>query len=426
MMRMTRTARSVATTALLLAVVPGARGVLAEERAAISGSWVATKFEVAAPGVGPVDFVGLGGSIWMTIDTSGRYIFTVSPPGAPGLETSGGEWRADSETSFEIRPDGSDTTFALSVVITGDTALLAGPIEIDLDADGVDEIGTFEALLTRDVDKLDEGDGVPGGWVRSGGRIRTYELKRPTAADGASALLIVLHGSGDSGRSIRNFADLDRFADANGLLIAYPDAVSGEWADGCACTSANSPADDLAFVETLIGQLSSAYAVDPSRVYAAGFSRGGMFAQRLGCQLSHRIAAIASVAAGMPTSFAPACRPSRAVPVLLFHGSADRSFEGSQAFLGARDTFGKWAELGACVGPSLELLPDVAADGTSVSRTTHATCAAEVEVDLFTIDQGGHTWPGSPAAWPASFGLVTQDVSAAELIASFFDRHALR
>ena len=60
------------------------------------------------------------------------------------------------------------------------------------------------------------------------------------------------------------------------------------------------------------------------------------------------------------------------------------------------------------------------------AQTTHATCADEVEVDLFTVDEGGHTWPGSPTAWPASFGLVTQDVSAAELITSFFDRHTLR
>src|SRR5581483_3180681 len=51
-----------------------------------------------------------------------------------------------------------------------------------------------------------------------------------------------------------------------------------------------------------------------------GFSNGGMMSHRLACELSDRIAAIGAVA-GTPAI--PTCTPSRPVPVLQTHGTAD-------------------------------------------------------------------------------------------------------
>ena len=55
--------------------------------------------------------------------------------------------------------------------------------------------------------------------------------------------------------------------------------------------------DDLAFVDELLDLLIGDYCADDNRVYATGMSGGGIFASRLVCDMSDRIAAAVSVAA---------------------------------------------------------------------------------------------------------------------------------
>ena len=64
------------------------------------------------------------------------------------------------------------------------------------------------------------------------------------------------------------------------------------------------PANEMPFFNDLLDQIESEYSVDVSRIYTAGYSDGGFMSFRLGCELSGRIAAIATVGAVMPESLA--------------------------------------------------------------------------------------------------------------------------
>jgi polyhydroxybutyrate depolymerase len=58
-------------------------------------------------------------------------------------------------------------------------------------------------------------------------------------------------------------------------------------------------ADDIGFMTALIDELTSVYSIDPTKIYLAGMSNGGMMTHRLAIALSDRIAAIGTVVGAM-------------------------------------------------------------------------------------------------------------------------------
>src|SRR5260370_13986471 len=80
---------------------------------------------------------------------------------------------------------------------------------------------------------------------------------------------------------------------------------------------------DGTFISELIDTLEAAYNIDPARIYADGIYNGGGMAFVLSCALSDRIAAVGMVAAAqsLPWSW---CTDHRPVPMVTFHGTADR------------------------------------------------------------------------------------------------------
>jgi len=62
-------------------------------------------------------------------------------------------------------------------------------------------------------------------------------------------------------------------------------------------------------------------------------------------------------------------------------------------------------------------------DGTRVRHTVFAGCGEGRSVELYTIEGGGHTWPGGPAAgWRV--GRVSRELDATEVIWAFFAGHS--
>ena len=55
------------------------------------------------------------------------------------------------------------------------------------------------------------------------------------------------------------------------------------------------------FIEAIIDTLSTEFNVNNDRVYACGYSEGGIFSYELGCRLNNRIAAFGSVSGSMLT-----------------------------------------------------------------------------------------------------------------------------
>ena len=101
----------------------------------------------------------------------------------------------------------------------------------------------------------------------------------------------------------------DELATRDQWVVAYPDGLYHRWNDGRNDATSRSSAervDDVLLISTLIDHLKELYSIDTNRVFATGMSNGGMMTERLGCELSDKIAAIAAVAGSLPQALADA------------------------------------------------------------------------------------------------------------------------
>lgn len=268
--------------------------------------------------------------------------------------------------------------------------------------------------------------------VKSGGRDRTYLVHVPKGLDPKTPapVVVVYHGAAMSSRVIRGFSGLDETADKHKFVVVYPDGTGPllTWNAGGFPGNGLNKADDVGFTRDLLDDLKGVAAVDPKRVYAAGFSNGGMLAYKLANDLSDRFAAVAAVG-GTMTFDNPA--PKRPVPVVHFHGTEDTfvPYGGNNgrgpALKSVDETAKAWAAANGCpAAPADADEPDAdPADGCRVTRRTYGPGTDGAEVVVYTITGGGHTWPGQPN-FGGLIGRATKDIDANATIWEFFRKHA--
>ena len=267
--------------------------------------------------------------------------------------------------------------------------------------------------------------------LKSGGDLRNYWLVRPEGLEKTkpAPLLMVLHGSAGSGEDMMTVTQrgFERLADKEKFVVVYPDALERRWNDQ------GGTVDDVGFLLAIVDKLVADGLVDKNRIYVAGISNGGMMAQRLACEQADRIAGIATVAGGLPEPLQATCKPARALPVLVIHGTEDpivpwsggavAGFEDFGKVLSARETAKFWAANNRCGdGGVIAAEPDRdPKDGTRVKMEVFASCPAGAAVKLAAVEGGGHTWPGGYQYLPERFiGRTSQDVDANMLIWDFF------
>ena len=264
--------------------------------------------------------------------------------------------------------------------------------------------------------------------------MRTFRVYVPAMYDGQTPrpLLFNFHGSGGNAANFESATKFRSVADTANFILITPNGTVDPvypqygqiWNNFSCCT----PVDDVLFVSDLIDSLAGKYNIDLTRIYSAGYSNGGFMGYDLACKLSHRIAAVASVAGTMITSRLQSCSPSRVVPILEIHGTLDGNvpFNGG-IILG--DTLASvpavlafWANFNQCDAPppTITNLPNTnITDGSTVQRHVYPNCGDGSSVELLKVILGGHTWPGLPG------GNTNRDIIADQEIWHFFNKHNL-
>ena len=221
-----------------------------------------------------------------------------------------------------------------------------------------------------------------------------------------------MHGLGSNAFEEEVYTAFDSVADTAGIIVVYPNGIGGTWN-----ISSTTGTDDVGFISALIDTVGSQYSIDLNRVFATGMSMGGFMSYRLACELSGRIAAIASVA-GLQ-AFYP-CDPDRPVPVLHFHGTLDPVVP----YAGVPSTISNWINYNLCPSdPTITDLPDIDTnDNSTVTVYHYGPCEDSTEVILYTINGGEHTWPGATII----IGITNQDIKASNEIWNFFKKYTLQ
>ena len=271
--------------------------------------------------------------------------------------------------------------------------------------------------------------------VQAGDLMRTFLLhvppSRPRRFGLATAypLVIVLHGSGANGATIRRMSQMDSIADHEHFLVAYPDATTGalglgaDWNAGECCGAAHrGKVDDVAFVRALVGAMSREMPVDRRRIFVAGFSDGGRMAYHVACDLGARVAAIAVVSGSLVDR---ECVPARPIPLIAFHGTSDDEVayaDSAFSIAAGKPPSGVdnvppsvvfWATVNRCASTkTIQYAPHV-------RETQFSRCVADVV--LYSVDGGEHAWPGGEADGDEP----TRELSASRAMWRFFAAHPL-
>ncbi|MGE0784472.1 MAG: PHB depolymerase family esterase [Sandaracinaceae bacterium] len=304
----------------------------------------------------------------------------------------------------------------------------AGSIE-RIDASVRDaSVGDADALDAGAADATAPGCGSapPGaGWVEHAllhdGLDRAYIVVAPSSYDARTPLPLVLAFNGRDGspEGLEEQTRLSETAEAHDFLLLYPrGSGGGSWNGGPCCGSAASDdVDDVGFVRAVLDDVEARYCVDTHRIYATGLSNGGFMANRVGCEIGDRVAAIAPVA-GMLLQ--DTCTPAQAVGVVHFHGTLDYivPYNGNSVlgFPPVEDAIALWAAADGC-----DPEPSETYRNGDVVCETYVGCSGGVEVELCRVRLGGHTWPDGYVR--AAGGYTTHDISANEHMWEFFQRH---
>lgn len=270
---------------------------------------------------------------------------------------------------------------------------------------------------------------------------REYIVHLPTGYTGQEQLpiIIFLHGGSGSAQSAMGFTLMNSISNLEGFLVAYPQGIGPvdgggfSWADGRGTSADALNIDDVGFVDKLIDSLSITYPIDSNRIYLSGFSNGGFMTQRIACEMPERFAAMASLGASMSLELAANCAPEKAIPMFIINGTADQfvPFNGGPSgvvgpIIPTFDLVDFWKNNNGCttILDSLEL-PDLdPSEESTITSFGFTNCACEADVQLYRVNNGGHTWPGvENTNYEMIAGETNEDIQASFELWRFFEQY---
>jgi len=271
----------------------------------------------------------------------------------------------------------------------------------------------------------------------------SYHLPAGYSKSRATPVMLVFAGLKMKGTDMIGATGMNGVSNRNNFIVVYGEPVGGEWQDGMKSRAF----DDVAYVQAVLTKLSSICNIDSRRVFAVGLSNGGFFTQLLACSVPSKIAAIAVVSATGMEQALQKSNGERAIPCMFFLGTDDPLInwqDGKSKSLGklskklgmneidpglleiARyggfysvpDLISFWTSHNKCQGAPVESYePDKDPhDGMRVKKSIWGHRGNAVV--LYTIEGGGHTWPG--CIFLSRKQKCCQDIDTSEIIWKFF------
>ena len=251
------------------------------------------------------------------------------------------------------------------------------------------------------------------------GVTREYMLYVPNSYDNTTQVPLLFNLHGYEGTSIDHLstADMRSLADQENFLLVYPQGSSdssgnSHWNASLPGGDNKSSADDAGFFNAMIASISSSYQVDPNRIYACGYSNGGMMSYFLGGIMSDKIAAIGSVSGTMLDGNPD---PANPIPMINLHGTADTvlDYSGGDGSSSTTETLVYWASHnGASTTPETNSLTS---NTLRVDQSIYSDGNGTVWVEHYKIFNGGHVW----------FDLDLNGSNTNQILWDFFKKHEL-
>ncbi len=256
---------------------------------------------------------------------------------------------------------------------------------------------------------------------------REYIYYHASTAPPNCPLVLVCHGYSGTAQGIMDYSQFNALAEEFGFAVCYPQGTL----DGSNTTffnvgydfQNNQTVDDVAFVEELIDSLQAMHSLSEQDVFCTGMSNGGDFSYMLACQASETFKAIAPVAGMIMQDIMDDCNPINEVSILEIHGTQDNvtywqgdpnNNDGWGAYPSIPNTidfFTNMFGLNTLVSAAFPNIDPV--DGSTVSTDKYTEDGSCTEVWLYTVNDGGHDWPG---AWG------NMDISASREAWLFFEQ----
>lgn len=245
-----------------------------------------------------------------------------------------------------------------------------------------------------------------------GNQTGLYIVSLPQAYDPAKPypLGFAFHGRTRSHKDCQD-ADCSGFQRvmSDEAVLVYMQSLREPGATGSGWERPEERAGNLQFFEQVLGQIESEYCVDEQRIFLAGTSSGGAFANLLGCLHGDRFLAIAPVSGFLKD--APSCVGAPAA--LVIHGIDDShvTFDRGEQ---ARENYRRRSGCSEATSPPLREMHaqvrsarDQKPSGETLACVDYADCAKGSPLRWCEHSYGG--WDNSTHGWPAVGGQVIWD-----------------
>lgn len=235
-----------------------------------------------------------------------------------------------------------------------------------------------------------------------GHRARRYRVHVPTDYQDTTpyALILYFHGFGGTAEGADRGSGFSAFADQHHFIVAYGQGLPIDEQHGPAAWTSEGPIDygidDVHYVSLMLDDLQSKLCIDAHCIFVTGISNGGSMSDYLASRLAVRIAAVAPVA-GNFYYFSGGYRPSRPVPILDIHGTADTAIPYQGIPTSAYPpwplpSIPQWLQ-GWSIRDGCQQGPIVFLRTTQVMGERWTHCRGNAEVVHYRIEGGGHSLP---------------------------------